>query len=250
VDKDVRNRIQKATQSARALLEREYAEQLGGVFDIRVDGTIATAIGIALAERGPVVVLLGDVAFLHDASSLTALCLRGADVRIVVVVNDGGGIFSFLPQADVLSSDRFELLFGTPHGTDLVALAAATVVCVVATVSMPLAGPGDVLPAAVPSVTNTVAVATPGDTASGGNNASSIATVVLAQSPLVAEKAAGSTTAEIGDVVNYTLTVQNQSAQPVPAVVFNDQLPLGFAYQQGTARVNGAAVPDPAGAPE
>ena len=107
----------------------------------------------------------------------------------------------------------------------------------------------DVLPAAAPSVTNSVAVTTAGDTTSGGNNASSIATVVMAQSPLVAEKVSGSTTAEIGDVVDYTLTVQNQSAQPVPAVVFNDQLPLGFAYQQGTARVNGVAVPDPAGAP-
>lgn len=90
-----------------------------------IDGTIATAIGIAVVEGAPVVVLLGDVAFLHDASSLTALCLRGVDVRIVVVDNDGGGIFSFLAQADVLSDDRFELLFGTPHSTDLVALAAA-----------------------------------------------------------------------------------------------------------------------------
>ena len=71
----------------------------------------------------------------------------------------------------------------------------------------------------------------------------------MAQSPLVAEKTAGSATAEIGDVVNYTLTVRNQSGQPVPAVVFNDHLPLGFAYQAGTARVNGAVVPDPTGAP-
>ena len=107
----------------------------------------------------------------------------------------------------------------------------------------------DVLPAAAPSVTNSVVVATPGDTVLGGNNASSIATAVQAQSPLVAQKAVGSTTAEIGDVVDYTLTVENQSPQPVPAVVFNDQLPLGFVYQPGTARVNGIAVPDPAGAP-
>ena len=107
----------------------------------------------------------------------------------------------------------------------------------------------DVLPAAAPSVTNSVAVATAGDTTTGGNNASSIATAVRAQSPLVAQKVAGSTAAEIGDVVDYTLSVENQSAQPVPAVVFNDQLPLGFSYQPGTARVNGIAVADPSGAP-
>ena len=72
-----------------------------------------------------VAVLLGDIAFLHDSSSLTALAGRGLDVRIVVVDNDGGGIFSFLPQATALAEERFEQLFGTPHGTDLVALAVA-----------------------------------------------------------------------------------------------------------------------------
>ena len=89
-----------------------------------IDGVMSTAIGVALAGR-PVVVLLGDVAFAHDAGALTALRHRRADVRIVVVDNDGGGIFSFLPQASLLATDRFEQLFGTPHGTDVVALAAA-----------------------------------------------------------------------------------------------------------------------------
>ena len=90
-----------------------------------IDGTVATAIGVASATGRRTTVLLGDVALLHDASSLTALARRGVEVRVVVVDNDGGGIFSFLPQASALSPDRFEQLFGTPHGTDLVALAGA-----------------------------------------------------------------------------------------------------------------------------
>jgi 2-succinyl-5-enolpyruvyl-6-hydroxy-3-cyclohexene-1-carboxylate synthase len=90
-----------------------------------IDGVVATGIGVAWATGEPTVVLLGDVALLHDASSLTALAGRGLDVRIVVVDNDGGGIFSFLPQATALAEDRFEQVFGTPHGTDLEMLARA-----------------------------------------------------------------------------------------------------------------------------
>jgi 2-succinyl-5-enolpyruvyl-6-hydroxy-3-cyclohexene-1-carboxylate synthase len=90
-----------------------------------IDGTVATAIGMARAEAQPVTVLLGDVAFLHDASSLTGLAGRDVDVRIVVIDNDGGGIFSFLPQASALDRSRFEQLFGTPHATDIEGLARA-----------------------------------------------------------------------------------------------------------------------------
>jgi 2-succinyl-5-enolpyruvyl-6-hydroxy-3-cyclohexene-1-carboxylate synthase len=89
-----------------------------------IDGVTSTGLGIALTGR-PSVVLLGDLAFVHDSSAIVGLLDRDADVRIVVVDNDGGGIFSFLPQASALTFDRFEQLFGTPLGVDIVALAAA-----------------------------------------------------------------------------------------------------------------------------
>jgi 2-succinyl-5-enolpyruvyl-6-hydroxy-3-cyclohexene-1-carboxylate synthase len=90
-----------------------------------IDGVIATAIGVAIGSGAPTGVLLGDVAFCHDMSSLTALHSRGLDLTIVVTDNDGGAIFSFLPQASTLSDEQFEQLFGTPHGTDIVAVARA-----------------------------------------------------------------------------------------------------------------------------
>ncbi|MGI9615858.1 MAG: 2-succinyl-5-enolpyruvyl-6-hydroxy-3-cyclohexene-1-carboxylic-acid synthase [Acidimicrobiales bacterium] len=89
-----------------------------------IDGTVATAIGVALTGR-PTTVLLGDVAFLHDSAALIGLANRDLDLRIVVVDNDGGGIFSFLPQAELLDAPTYEQLFGTPHGTDLAALSIA-----------------------------------------------------------------------------------------------------------------------------
>jgi 2-succinyl-5-enolpyruvyl-6-hydroxy-3-cyclohexene-1-carboxylate synthase len=89
-----------------------------------IDGVLGTALGRALTGR-TTFVLLGDLAFVHDSNALTALDRRDVDLRIVVVDNDGGGIFSFLPQATALSEDRFEQLFGTPLGVDVVALATS-----------------------------------------------------------------------------------------------------------------------------
>ncbi len=89
-----------------------------------IDGVLGTALGRALAGR-TTFVLIGDLAFVHDSNALTALDRRDADLRIVVVDNDGGGIFSFLPQAAALSDSRFEQLFGTPLGVDVVALATS-----------------------------------------------------------------------------------------------------------------------------
>ena len=90
-----------------------------------IDGVIATAIGVALQTAAPTTLLIGDVAFLHDSSALIGLLERGIDLRIIVVDNDGGGIFSFLPQATLLAEERFEQLFGTPHGVNLSSLASA-----------------------------------------------------------------------------------------------------------------------------
>jgi 2-succinyl-5-enolpyruvyl-6-hydroxy-3-cyclohexene-1-carboxylate synthase len=89
-----------------------------------IDGVLGTALGSALNGR-TTFVLLGDIAFVHDSNALTGLDRRDADLRIVVVDNDGGGIFSFLPQASAVPEDRFEQLFGTPLGVDLVALATS-----------------------------------------------------------------------------------------------------------------------------
>jgi len=90
-----------------------------------IDGVVSTAVGVALGSAAPTALLIGDIALLHDTNGLLGLRDRAADLTIVVVDNDGGGIFSFLPQATEVPADRFEQLFGTPHGVDLTGLAAA-----------------------------------------------------------------------------------------------------------------------------
>jgi 2-succinyl-5-enolpyruvyl-6-hydroxy-3-cyclohexene-1-carboxylate synthase len=90
-----------------------------------IDGVVSTAVGLALGSAEPVVLLIGDLAFLHDSNGLLGLAERAVDLTIVVVDNRGGGIFSFLPQAGALVADEFEQLFGTPQPVDLVALAGA-----------------------------------------------------------------------------------------------------------------------------
>jgi 2-succinyl-5-enolpyruvyl-6-hydroxy-3-cyclohexene-1-carboxylate synthase len=89
-----------------------------------IDGTTSAAIGAALAHGGPAYALLGDLTLLHDAPGLAlgAGELR-PDLCLVVVNNDGGGIFSTLEQAAF--PDLFERIFGTPHGARLEHLAAA-----------------------------------------------------------------------------------------------------------------------------
>lgn len=89
-----------------------------------IDGVVSTAVGAALTGA-KTTLLIGDVAFLHDSNGLLGLPDRDVDLTIVVLDNDGGGIFSFLPQRTALEAERFERLFGTPHGLDLVDVARA-----------------------------------------------------------------------------------------------------------------------------
>jgi 2-succinyl-5-enolpyruvyl-6-hydroxy-3-cyclohexene-1-carboxylate synthase len=85
-----------------------------------IDGFVSTVLGVAAGHGGPTVGLVGDLCFLHDSTGLLGATGRGVDSTFVVVDNDGGGIFSFLPQADL--PRHFETVFGTPHGIDLAAL--------------------------------------------------------------------------------------------------------------------------------
>ena len=89
-----------------------------------IDGTVSAAVGAALAHGRPAFALIGDLALLHDAPGLAlGPAEPRPDLCLIVVNNDGGGIFSALEQAAF--ADSFERLFGTPHGAALEHLAAA-----------------------------------------------------------------------------------------------------------------------------
>lgn len=90
-----------------------------------IDGVISTGVGIALASGCAVTILIGDIACVHDSNGMWGLMNRNVDVRLIVTNNDGGSIFSFLPQATTVDADVFEKLYGTPHGVSFEHLAGA-----------------------------------------------------------------------------------------------------------------------------
>jgi len=81
-----------------------------------IDGLISSGIGAAHASGRPTTIVSGDLGLLHDIGGLAALRETTVAVRIVVIDNDGGGIFHFLPQAEALGGEEFEALLGTPRG--------------------------------------------------------------------------------------------------------------------------------------
>lgn len=79
-----------------------------------IDGVVSTAIGTQLGTTRDTYLLIGDLAFLHDANGLIASRYQDVQLTIIVMNNDGGGIFSYLAQSTV--EEHYEQLFGTPTG--------------------------------------------------------------------------------------------------------------------------------------
>lgn len=77
-----------------------------------IDGTMSSALGVAATTKQHVTLIIGDLSFYHDMNSLLAARHYHLDITIVLINNNGGGIFSFLPQAK--EAKHFEALFGTP----------------------------------------------------------------------------------------------------------------------------------------
>ena len=84
-----------------------------------IDGVISSACGAASENSSPTTVLLGDLALLHDIGGLLTAIQLGVSLRLVVLNNNGGAIFSQLPIADAVDADTFKKFFQTPHNLDL-----------------------------------------------------------------------------------------------------------------------------------
>lgn len=81
-----------------------------------IDGVTSSALGVS-TQSEPLVLIIGDLSFYHDLNGLLTAKLYDLNITIIVLNNDGGGIFSFLPQAENKNA-HFEQLFGTPIGLD------------------------------------------------------------------------------------------------------------------------------------
>jgi 2-succinyl-5-enolpyruvyl-6-hydroxy-3-cyclohexene-1-carboxylate synthase len=110
-------------------LDRDLVTANRGVSGI--DGTLSTATGLALAPQAPVRALVGDLTFLHDVNALLPEPGRPRpQLQVVVLNDDGGGIFSLLEhgaraEEGPAEAAAFERAFGTPHAVDVEALCRA-----------------------------------------------------------------------------------------------------------------------------
>ncbi|WP_243118417.1 thiamine pyrophosphate-binding protein [Actinomyces wuliandei] len=91
-----------------------------------IDGTVATAVGLAVGSRAPVRSVMGDLTFLHDAMSLVhGTAETEPDLQVVVIDDSGGSILRGLEYADVIDSQRLERLLAAPQAVDVAQLAQA-----------------------------------------------------------------------------------------------------------------------------
>ncbi len=89
-----------------------------------IDGLLSSGIGAAHASGRPTTIVTGDLGLLHDLGGLAALREVETPVRVVVIDNDGGGIFHFLPQEGAMGGEEFEAVLGTPRGVSVAKAAA------------------------------------------------------------------------------------------------------------------------------
>ncbi len=89
-----------------------------------IDGLVSSGVGAAAATGSPTWIIVGDLGLHHDINGLAGIGAVSGPVRIVVLNNDGGGIFEFLPHAEQIERSEFEALLGTPLGIDPARIAA------------------------------------------------------------------------------------------------------------------------------
>ena len=89
-----------------------------------IDGVVSAAAGTA-TTGAPTILVVGDLSFIHDTNGMWAASRYDLNLKIILINNSGGGIFSFLPQQSLLMDDDFEEWWGAPHDLKLEALVEA-----------------------------------------------------------------------------------------------------------------------------
>ena len=88
-----------------------------------IDGTLSLARGVASGLKSPLWLVTGDLAFLHDGNGLLGAADDKTGLFVILINNEGGGIFELLPVAQ--RCQKFEKLYATPQNVDLSQLVVA-----------------------------------------------------------------------------------------------------------------------------